>query len=88
MLLTLPIIYLCIWYHFICQQVIIASSEQQFRSNTALIFKEGSISYQELYAIACRFSCIVAASGVKPRDRVLLMLDNSIKFYVAYFGIW
>lgn len=61
---------------------------EKFGSNKALIFKQSSISYQELYARACQFSRVVTVSDVKPRDRVLLMVDNSIEFYVAYFGIW
>jgi long-chain acyl-CoA synthetase len=27
-------------------------------------------------------------AGVKPRDRVLVLFENSIEFYVAYFGAW
>lgn len=61
---------------------------QQFGDNIALIFKETSISYQDLYARSCQFSRLVTETGIKPRDRVLLMVDNSIEFYCAYFGIW
>lgn len=61
---------------------------QRFADNVALIFKDKTIGYKELYFRACLFSNTLSAAGIKPRDRVLLMVENSIEFYIAYFGIW
>ncbi len=54
----------------------------------ALICKNESITYRHLYDRACTLSRLLAARGVKPRDRVLIFVENSIEFYVAYFAAW
>ena len=45
------------------------------------------MTYQELYYYACPVSILLKERGIKPNDRVLLLMENSIAFYVAYFGI-
>ena len=27
-------------------------------------------------------------NGIKPKDRVCLLFENSLEYYVAYYGIW
>lgn len=54
---------------------------------TALICRDTSLTYQELYRRACAFNAVLKQKGVKPRDRVLLFFENSIEFYVAYFAV-
>lgn len=56
-------------------------------NNSALIYKEQSISYRDLYARAVALSAVLKARGVQKRDRVLLFWENSIEFYVAYFAV-
>lgn len=53
----------------------------------ALICREKSITYRDLYRRACALSAILKTKGVKPRDRVLLFFENSIEFYIGYFAI-
>lgn len=53
---------------------------------TALICRDTTITYQELYRRTCAFSTILKQRGVKPRDRVLLFFENSIEFYIGYFA--
>jgi long-chain acyl-CoA synthetase len=53
----------------------------------ALICRDKTITYQELYRRACAFSTVLKQKGVKPRDRVLLYFENSIEFYIGYFGV-
>ncbi len=60
----------------------------RFAHSIALISQEKQITYKELYFRACRFSERVKQQGIKPHDRVLLLFENSIEFYVAYFGVW
>lgn len=55
--------------------------------NIALISEQKEISYRQLYGCAMMFSKKLVDSGIKPRDRVILSFENSIEFYVAYFGI-
>lgn len=61
---------------------------QRFPTTKALICKDRTVNYKELYFRACLFSNKLRAAGIQPRDRILLMIENSIEFYVAYFGIW
>lgn len=58
-----------------------------FGDKTALIARDGTISFAQLFARASKVSELLRARGVKPRDRVLLLWENSIEFYIAYFGI-
>lgn len=52
----------------------------------ALIYKDESISYKQLYARASAFSAVLQKKGVKPQDRVLICFENAPEFYVAYFA--
>lgn len=56
---------------------------------TALVLSNTSINYQDFYYKAiCISKDLQNKFDIKPRDRVLLFYENSIDFYVAYFGIW
>ncbi len=54
----------------------------------ALIYQDSTITYKELYHYACRLSVTLKERGVKPRDRVLILIENSPLFYIAYYGAW
>jgi long-chain acyl-CoA synthetase len=60
---------------------------QKFPQKTALIFQDKTISYAELYYRACLLTAVLQKQGLKPRDRALLFIENSIDFYVCYFAI-
>lgn len=60
---------------------------QRFGNNVALIHEKQTVLYQELFYRACLFSNELKKKGVKPRDRVLLFFENSIEFYIGYYGI-
>ena len=67
--------------------LLLARSAQLFSNEVALMYRGRSITYRELFYRACAFSNVLRKHGVKPKDRVLLFIDNSIEFYIAYFGI-
>jgi len=54
----------------------------------ALIYQDSTMTYKELYHHACRVSKMLKERGVNPRDRVLIMIENSPLFYIAYYGAW
>lgn len=54
---------------------------------TAIIARNGSIIYKELYARATAFTQTLRSKGVGPQDIIVLLWENSIEFYVAYFAI-
>jgi long-chain acyl-CoA synthetase len=62
---------------------------RQFPKRTALIISEKEqLTYEQLYQRATAVSAYLTEQGVTLRDRVMLLYENSINFYVAYFGIW
>jgi len=67
---------------------ILKKSYEKFPDNIALIYHDREITYKELYYMAMLLSKKIIAKGIKPSDRVLLFLRNSLEFYVAYFGAW
>jgi acyl-CoA synthetase (AMP-forming)/AMP-acid ligase II len=59
-----------------------------FGNSIALVYKNRSISYAALYEHACRCAYTFQTQGIKPGDRILISLHNSIAYYAAYFGAW
>src|SRR5215203_4682202 len=55
---------------------------------TALLFKGSTVSYQQLSAASTAFAAALIALGVRPGDRVALLLPNCPQFMVCEFGIW
>lgn len=62
-------------------------SAQLYPNDIALICDEKTVTYRALYYYAILLSQRLQRAGVKPQDRVLLLLENSIEFYIAYFAI-
>jgi long-chain acyl-CoA synthetase len=60
---------------------------KKYPNQIALIAKDKSISYQELFFRATQLSEKIKQLGVHPQDRVLLYCENSLNFYVAYWAI-
>ena len=54
----------------------------------ALLFKGASLSYDELEKQSGSFAAALDALGVKPGDRVALLLPNCPQFMVAQYGTW
>jgi len=54
----------------------------------ALLFKGAAMSYRELDTLSDACAAALAAEGVRPGDRVALLLPNCPQFLIAQFGIW
>lgn len=67
--------------------LILQRAAQLYPKSTALECSDKNMSYHDLYYHACQLSIKLKERGVKQNDRVLLLFENSIEFYVAYFGI-
>ncbi len=65
---------------------LLRSAARRFPSRPALIFEGKSLSYQQLEAEANRFGRFLLSLGVKPGDRVMLVLPNLPQLVIAYFG--
>ena len=58
------------------------------RDAPALLFKGASISYGDLERQSDAFAAALASIGVRPGDRIALLLPNCPQFMVAQYGIW
>ena len=54
----------------------------------ALLFKGAALSYGDLDSQSNAFAAALTALGVRPGDRVALVLPNCPQFFVAEFGAW
>jgi long-chain acyl-CoA synthetase len=54
----------------------------------ALLFKGAMMSYGRLQTESDAFAAALVDMGVRPRDRVALILPNSPQFFVCEFGAW
>ena len=55
---------------------------------TALLFKGNTLSYRQLNAASSAFAAALVELGVRPGDRVALLLPNCPQFMICEFGIW
>ena len=53
---------------------------------TATIFFGARLTYQQLYGQVNQFAHVLLGSGVKPRDRVMIILPNMPQFIIAYYA--
>jgi long-chain acyl-CoA synthetase len=67
---------------------LLQNAARKFATNNALLYKNESITYKELYNRACAITKLLVSRGIKPRDRVLVWFENDPDFYSAYYGAW
>jgi acyl-CoA synthetase (AMP-forming)/AMP-acid ligase II len=67
------------------------SSAERNPSRTAIAFRKNGgpekISYSDLWSRVDRFSTALLERGLKPGDRVIVMIPMSVELYVAMLGI-
>lgn len=56
-------------------------------NNEAIVYKSVRLTYQALYRQARRLSFQLQQRGVRPGDRVVLLLENSPNYLISYFGV-
>src|SRR4051812_13991057 len=61
---------------------------RQHGDKPALLFKGASVSYGQLARESDAFAAALSGHGVRPGDRVVLVLPNAPQFFVAQFGAW
>jgi long-chain acyl-CoA synthetase len=66
---------------------ILAGSAKRFPENEAILFYGKSISYAKLDELSNRFGNVLKGFGVKPGDRVAIMLPNTPHCVIAYYAI-
>jgi long-chain acyl-CoA synthetase len=67
---------------------VIAESASLRPNGHALLFQGRAISYAELDQLSTAFANALSALGVKPGDRVAMMLPNAPQIIISLLGIW
>lgn len=67
---------------------LLAAAARQFPDRIALIYKEDSITYNDWFIRSKQCAHLIKQRGVTPESRVLICLENSIDFYIAYYAVW
>ncbi|HEX7795660.1 MAG TPA: AMP-binding protein, partial [Vicinamibacterales bacterium] len=63
-------------------------SARERPDHPALLFAGNRISYAALDRLSDTFGAALVSIGVKPGDRVALMLPNAPQFVIAQLGAW
>jgi long-chain acyl-CoA synthetase len=63
------------------------ASVQEFPDNTCLIFEDFEFSYSELGFLSDRLASGLIRLGIKPGEKVGIVLPNIPQFIITYFGI-
>jgi long-chain acyl-CoA synthetase len=61
-------------------------SASRFPDKRALLFQGTSITFRELDEMVSRFAAALSALGIKPGDRVAMVLPNLVQMVVATYG--
>ena len=64
-----------------------AIGAQTFGESCALKHQDHRLSYRELNVRRLAFATYLVERGVTPGDRVLLVVENSLEYVIAYFGV-
>lgn len=67
---------------------ILQRAAKKWPNITAFICEDKSITYSDLYKYSVNFTKRLQEEGLKPKDKAILLYENSIEFFIAYFGIW
>jgi long-chain acyl-CoA synthetase len=70
--------------NFVCA---VEANAQRFASRNALLWQDGKLTWSELDRYASGFACQLSTQGVNARDRVALLLPNSVEFVVAFLAV-
>ena len=70
--------------NFVCH---VEANARRFAGKNALVWNDGSLTWSELDGLACGFARELSNQGVKPGDRVAIVLPTRWDFTVAFLGI-
>jgi long-chain acyl-CoA synthetase len=57
-------------------------------NNIALVGKDQEKTYEQIAKEAAGFSIFLMEKGVESRQPIILLCENSLQYYSAYYGIW
>ena len=62
-------------------------SVNRFPDRDAIVSGDTRISYQALWESICSVSGYLSEHGIKPGERVAILLENSPEYIAAYYGV-
>ncbi|AXE80313.1 long-chain-fatty-acid--CoA ligase [Streptomyces atratus] len=71
---------------FLSVATVLRESARKYPDRVAVVDSDTRLTYRELWARALRCAGALRASGVRPGDRVAVLLPNSADFLYAYYG--
>ncbi|MET8999474.1 long-chain fatty acid--CoA ligase [Amycolatopsis sp. NPDC004169] len=66
---------------------VLAETAAQRPGHPAVVHESGTVSYEWLWDRARRYAAVLRANGVRPGDRVVLLLVDTPQFPAVYFGV-
>jgi long-chain acyl-CoA synthetase len=66
----------------------LARTAREFPDKTALLFIDSKVSYRQLNDMANRFANALIDMGVKPGDKVAMLMPNMPQLVAATYGAW
>ena len=66
----------------------LARTAREFPDTTALIFIDSRVSYRQLNDMANRFANALIDMGIKPGDKVAMLMPNMPQLVAATYGAW
>lgn len=66
----------------------LVEAAKEFPRKEALVFLDAKITYRELNDAANRFANALIELGLKPGDKVALLMPNLPQFVMAAYGVW
>ncbi|MDR4498070.1 MAG: acyl--CoA ligase [Candidatus Scalindua sp.] len=63
------------------------SSVYKYSDETAIIYKDTKLSYQDLQDKVSRFSQGLISLGLRPNDKIAIMLSNCPEFFISFFAV-
>lgn len=67
--------------------VVLADAAARRPEHPAVIHQGGHVTYERLWEQALRYASVLWNIGVRPGDRVAMLVEDGPRFPVAYFGI-
>jgi long-chain acyl-CoA synthetase len=64
------------------------SSARRFPERTAVHYFNETLTYEQLFEQARRAAAVFQSHGVKPGDRVALLMPNIPEYLIAAYGVW
>ncbi|MER6104501.1 long-chain fatty acid--CoA ligase [Streptomyces sp. NPDC001832] len=71
---------------FLSVAAVLGESARRYPDRVAVVDSDTRLTYRELWARALRCAGALRVSGVRPGDRVAVLLPNSADFLYAYYG--